>query len=118
MATRPVLPEIARDEAGRVAALVGYDTDVGPLALMGLVSGVALGAAQGLALGRHGDRRLGLAWGAAMPPLFALGWVASSAIGVSVADQFTVLGAAGSIVFMLLSGLVLARFTPTRTGVA
>ena len=32
------------------AALVGYDTDLGALALMGLVSGAALGAAQGLAL--------------------------------------------------------------------
>jgi hypothetical protein len=100
------------------AALVGYHTDVGSLALMGLVSGVALGAAQGIVLDRHGDRRLGLAWGAAMPPLFGLGWIASSGIGISVEDQFTVFGAAGSILFMLLSGLLLARLTPARPGVA
>ena len=39
------------------AALVGYETDLGALALMGLVSGAALGAAQGLVLpGRDAAR--------------------------------------------------------------
>jgi hypothetical protein len=93
------------------AALVGYDTGLGDLALMGLVSGAALGAAQGLVLAREGHRRLALPWATAMPLLFALGWCASTAIGVDVDDQFTVFGAAGSITFMVLSGLVLARFT-------
>jgi hypothetical protein len=97
------------------AALVGYDTDLGSLALMGLVSGAALGAAQGLVLAREGRHGLALPWGLAMPVLFALGWCASTAIGVSVDDQFTVFGAAGSILFMLLSGLLLARFAPART---
>src|SRR3954462_7400019 len=40
------------------AAAVGYDTDIGALAVMGLVSGAALGAAQGLVLARHGRRSL------------------------------------------------------------
>lgn len=100
------------------AALVDYDTDLGALVLMGLVSGASLGAAQGLVLARQGNMRLGAAWGAAMPVLFALGWVATSAIGVSVENQFTVFGAAGAVLFMLLSGLVLARFTPSRTPLA
>src|SRR4051794_4651410 len=100
------------------AALVGYDTDLGALAVMGLVSGTALGAMQGLALARHGDRRLAAAWAAAMPALFALGWCATSAIGVSVEDQFTVFGAAGAVAFALLSGLVLMRFGRARTQVA
>jgi hypothetical protein len=96
------------------AALVGYDTDLGSLAVMGLVSGAALGAAQGLALARHGSRGLALPWAVAMPVLFALGWIASTGIGVDVDDQFTVFGAAGAIVFTLLSGLLLARFSPVR----
>lgn len=96
------------------AALVGYETDLGALAVMGLVSGAALGAAQGLVLARQGDTRLAAAWAASMPILFALGWCATSTIGVSVEDQFTVFGAAGALVFMLLSGLVLARFTPAH----
>jgi hypothetical protein len=97
------------------AALVGYDTDLGSLALMGLVTGAALGATQGLVLAREGRHDLALPWGLAMPVLFALGWCASTGIGVDVEDQFTVFGAAGSILFMLLSGLLLARFTPART---
>ena len=100
------------------AALVGYDTDIGSLALMGVVSGAVLGAAQGLVLARAGRRGLGLPWAAAMPVLFGLGWCASTGIGISVDDQFTVFGAAGAILFMLLSGLLLARFAPVRTPVA
>jgi hypothetical protein len=100
------------------AALVGYETDLGALVLMGLVSGAAVGAAQGLVLARQGNLRLGAAWGAAMPVLFALAWVPTTAIGVRVENQFTSFGAAGAVLFMLLSGLVLARFTPSSTRVA
>jgi hypothetical protein len=96
------------------AALVGYDTDLGALALMGLVSGAALGAAQGLVLARGGRRALALPWAVAMPVLFALGWSVASATGIGVDDQFTVFGAGGALVFMLLSGLLLARFTSAR----
>jgi hypothetical protein len=90
------------------AALVGYGTSIGALALMGLVSGASLGLAQGLVLARHGDSRLAAAWGAAMPALFSLGWIVTTAIGVNVEEQFTVFGAAGAVLFMLASGLVLA----------
>ena len=75
------------------AALVGYGTDLGSLAVA-------------------------LPWAAAMPPLFALGWSAASTTGIGVDDQFTVFGAGGALVFTLLSGLLLARFTPARARVA
>ena len=100
------------------AAVVDFDTDTGSLALMGLISGAFMGAAQGTVLAQEGDLRLGLAWGGAMPVLFGLGWTATSAIGVSVEDQFTVFGAAGAILFTLLSGLVLARFGRSSPEVA
>jgi len=99
------------------AALVGYDTDLGALALMGLVTGAALGAAQGLVLAREGPRGLAVPWGLAMPVLFALGWSVASVTGIGVDDQFTVFGAGGALLFMLLSGLLLARFTPARAQV-
>ncbi len=98
------------------AALVGYDTDLGALATMGAVSGLVLGAAQGLALAAQGRMRLAVAWATAMPVLFAFGWSATTAGGISVENQFTVFGAYGAVVFTLLSGLVLARFT--RVGAA
>jgi hypothetical protein len=97
------------------AALVGYDTELGDL---GAVSGLGLGAAQGLALAAQGRTRLALAWAAAMPVLLALGWSATTAGGISVEDQFTVFGAYGAVLFTLLSGLLLARFTPARAPVA
>jgi hypothetical protein len=94
------------------AALVGYETDLGALAVMGLVSGAALGAAQGLVLARAGRRGLALRWALAMPALFALGWSVASVTGIGVDDQFTVFGAGGALVFTLLSGLLLARSAP------
>ena len=94
------------------AALVSYETDLGALALMGMVSGTALGAAQGLVLVRQGRRRLALPWALAMPALFALGWSVASVTGIGVDDQFTVFGAGGALLFTLLSGLLLARLTP------
>ena len=100
------------------AALAGYETDLGALALMGLVSGAALGAAQGLVLARQGRHRLALPWALAMPALFALGWSAASVTGIGVDDQFTVFGAGGALLFTLLSGLLLARFTPTSARAA
>ena len=93
------------------AALVGYDTDLGSLAVMGFITGAVLGAAQGLVLAREGRRGLALPWALAMPLLFALGWGATTAAGISVEDQFTVFGASGAVLFTLLSGLLLARFT-------
>src|SRR5688572_16618357 len=93
------------------AAAVDYATDLGSLVAMGAISGVFLGLGQGIALTQQGRTRLALAWGAAMPVLLALGWTASTAIGVDVDEQFTVFGAAGAIVFAILSGLLLARFS-------
>ena len=109
---------LGRPAAWIGTSAVGYDTDLGALALMGVVSGAALGAAQGLVLAREGRRGLAVRWGLAMPVLFALGWSVASATGIGVDDQFTVFGAGGATLFMLLSGLLLARFTPARAQVA
>lgn len=100
------------------AALVDYDTDLEDLAAMGAVSGAVLGAAQGLALMTQGRARLAVAWAAAMPVLFAIGWTATTLGGIDVDQQFTVFGAYGAVVFALLSGLLLARFMPARERVS
>jgi hypothetical protein len=91
------------------AALVGYETDIGSLAAMGAVSGAVLGAAQGLTLAAQGRRRPAVAWGVAMPVLFAAGWCATTLGGVHVEEQFTVFGAYGAILFTILTGLLLTR---------
>jgi hypothetical protein len=93
------------------AAIVGYETGLADLAAMGALSGVVLGAAQGAALAAQGFRRLALVWAAAMPALLAIGWSVTTLGGIDVDRQFTVFGAFGAITFMLLSGLLLARYT-------
>jgi hypothetical protein len=97
---------------------VGLAAGAALVAGMGVVSGAVLGGAQGLVLAHGGRRGLALPWAAAMPALFALGWCASTGIGVDVDEQFTVFGATGALLFTLLSGLVLARFAPARTQAA
>jgi hypothetical protein len=96
------------------AAVVSYETDLGSLAAMGAISGAVLGAAQGLALASQDRQRLAFAWAAAMPVLFAIGWATTTLGGIDVDQQFTVFGAYGAVVFMLLSGLLLARFMPAQ----
>ena len=87
------------------SAVVSYETTVGQLAIMGLISGVPIGIVQGILL--RDKFSLWLVWMVAMPPLFALGWVVTESIGIDVANQFTVFGASGSIVFGLLTGLLM-----------
>jgi hypothetical protein len=92
---------------GTGAALVGYGTEVGDLALQGAITGVAVGGLQALVL-----RRSGAAWrwwALAMPLLWALGWTVTWAGGIDVDEQFTNFGAYGAITVTILSGLLLAQ---------
>lgn len=93
------------------AALVGYGTTLGELALMGAVAGLVLGVAQTFALPRRA--RLPWMWAAAITVLWALGWTVTSAFGVDVEQQYVIFGSSGAIVFSVLSGLVLQRLVPT-----
>jgi hypothetical protein len=87
------------------SAVVDYETTAGQLALMGLISGAPVGIAQGILLRKSFS--LWHVWMVAVPVLFSIGWLVTEAAGVKVEDQFTVFGASGSVVFGLLSGLLL-----------
>ena len=87
------------------AAVVGYETSSSQLAIMGAISGAAVGIAQGILLRNRFS--LWHVWMVAMPVMYAIGWLVTESIGVDVANQFTVFGASGSIVFGILSGLLL-----------
>ena len=95
------------------AAAVDYRTSLASLALMGVVTGVVLGAAQTLALPRTTRRRW--AWVAAMPVLWALGWTVTTLGGIDVDRQFTNFGAYGALTFSALSGLLLPIVVPRGT---
>ena len=87
------------------AMAVNFETTLSQLALMGAISGAAVGIAQGLLI--RDKFSLWQTWIVAMPALWAIGWIVSTAIGIGVENQFTVFGAAGAIVFGILSGLIL-----------
>jgi uncharacterized membrane protein YoaK (UPF0700 family) len=87
------------------AEVVGYETNTASLATMGAISGAAVGIVQGLLLRNRFS--LWHVWMVAMPAMYAIGWVVTESIGIDVANQFTVFGASGSIVFGLLSGLLM-----------
>lgn len=91
------------------AALVGYGTGRGDLALMGAVNGAAVGTMQALVLARHRIRGA-LWWAIANPPAWALGWFVSSyVISRNIDERFPIFGASGALVFGLLTGLVLVN---------
>lgn len=97
------------------AAVVGYETTPGQLAIMGAISGAAVGIAQGILL--RSSFSLWHVWMVAMPALYAIGWVVTESIGIDVANQFTVFGASGSVVFGLLSGLLMMAGKRTQNRV-
>jgi hypothetical protein len=97
------------------AVLVDYGIGRGDLALMGAVTGLAVGVAQAVVLAR--ERIPGAFWWAlANPPAWALGWfVTSYVITRNIDDRFAIFGASGAIVFGVLTWLLLAvlfRTTP------
>ena len=87
------------------AAVVTYEVTADDLAIMGAITGVPVGVAQGFLL--RDKFSLWHVWMLAMPVMFALAWVTSESIGVDVSNQFTVFGASGCIVFGLLAGLIM-----------
>jgi hypothetical protein len=95
------------------AAAVGYRTSLTDLMLMGAITGLLLGAAQIAALPRRTRSRW--VWAAGMPVVWALGWAATTLIGVNVDEQFTIVGLSGALTVSALSGLLLHQLLPYRT---
>ncbi len=89
---------------------VDYGTSLGDLAVMGAVTGVVLGATQGLALPRRASHTW--IWVVASPLLWALAWVVTTLAGVHVEDQFIIVGVSGALTMTALSGLLLQRLLP------
>jgi hypothetical protein len=90
------------------AALVDYGIDRGELVLMGAVTGLVVGGLQALVLARQGFA--GAAWwAAANPPTWALAWLISSyVISANIDERFTNFGASGTLLYALVTGLLLA----------
>ena len=97
------------------AAVVDYGIDRGDLMIMGALTGVGVGGLQALVLARQ--RIPGAGWWAAVnPPAWALAWLVTSyVITGNVDERFTNFGASGTLLYALLTGLLLAgMFSPDR----
>jgi drug/metabolite transporter (DMT)-like permease len=94
------------------AAVVDYGTSLADLAVMGALTGLALGPAQAIALPRYARARW--AWAAAMPALWAMGWTVTTLGQIHVEQQFTIFGAYGALTFSALSGVLLHSLLPYR----
>jgi hypothetical protein len=125
IALRPLVPWIwiAATSIGMAAglavgaAVVDYGIGRGDLVIMGALTGVVVGGLQTLVLARQ--RISGAAWWAvANPPAWALGWLVTSyVITKNVEEQFTNFGASSTLLFALLTSLLLAMlFRRTEFG--
>jgi len=92
------------------ATVVGFQTSLADVAVMGALTGVVLGLAQTVALPARTRRRWW--WAVAMPLLWALGWTITTLAGIPMAEQFTIFGASGAVTFSALSGPLLYRLLP------
>lgn len=95
-------------------ALVGFETDRVSLAVMGAVSGLAVGIAQARAV--RSAMSSVLTWGGTTGALWALGWIISSFV-IDPADQWPIFGASGAIVVTLVQSTFIERVLslPART---
>jgi hypothetical protein len=114
LALRPIVPWlwVVATSVGMAAgltagaALVDYGISRGDLALMGAVTGLAVGGLQAFLLARRGSGALW--WAAVNPPAWALAWfVTTFVITKNVKEHFAVFGASGALVFALVTWLVL-----------
>lgn len=92
------------------SALVDYQTSLGDLALMGAVSGLAVGAAQAAVFAPL--RRRAAVWTMGVAALWALGWAVTTAAGIDVEEQYTVFGATGALAVALLQSVLVGALVP------
>ena len=94
-------------------ALLGTDTAGITLPLRGLVTGASIGIAQFALL--RGNTARAFVWPFVVACSWAIGWLVTRAVGVDLAPQWSVFGAAGALTFQLLTGLALAWLLPQAT---
>jgi hypothetical protein len=107
------------------AAAVSYRTDLSSLAVMGVVTGLAVGAAQGAVAGgaarrTAGERASGATsvalWALATAALWPLGWAVTTLAGIPVEEQFTNFGITGALTVAAIQSVLVGALVPDRTG--
>jgi hypothetical protein len=86
--------------------LLGDDTAMQPLLLRGLITGIAIGAAQAALL--RGVLPTPVVWAVVVTLAWALGWAVTAAAGIDLPRKWAVFGSSGALIFQLITGLTLA----------
>jgi hypothetical protein len=94
------------------AALVSYETSLGALAVMGLISGIGVGVGQALSF--RPLRRRALEWSLGTGVLWAIGWAITTGTGVDVDEQWAVFGISGALVVAVLQSFLIGRAAPSK----
>jgi hypothetical protein len=95
-------------------ALLGTDTVGSALPLRGLITGTSIGVAQYLLLRAVMSRAP--VWALIVALSWAIGWLITRAAGIDLAQQWSVFGSSGALLFQLLTGLTLAWLLQERKG--
>jgi hypothetical protein len=98
------------------SAIVSYETSLGALVVMGLVSGVGVGVGQVLAFRSLRSRTL--EWSLGTGALWVIGWAVTTASGVDVDEQWAVFGISGALVVALLQSFIVGRAAPSLTSMS
>ena len=98
---------------GLVTAAIGQIETSSEAIVLGVVSGVLIGAAQGALLMRAGVANAWL-WLAATGVAWAVGWLITSSVGVALAPGWPVYGLSGAVVSQIITGVALWRLVPSR----
>jgi len=89
---------------------VDFRTSLGDLAVRGVIAGAITGLSQCVALPSHAGSRW--IWIPTVAALTSLGWIITTAAGVSVDQQFIIFGASGALVYAAATGLLLEHILP------
>jgi len=84
--------------------VVGFRTDPASLALMGVISGAAVGIAQAVSIPMRSRDRV--AWALVTPVLWAGGWLVSSQVIVDADRQHAIFGGPAAITVSALAGVL------------
>ncbi len=98
---------------GGVTGVLGQIADMSDAVVLGIISGLLLGAGQALVLHRMGIAR-SWAWVAASTIAWGSGWLITTGIGVDLAAGWPVYGLSGAIASQLITGLVVWRLIASR----
>ena len=99
---------------GLAAAVAAYgpDLSLGSIIARALIAGLGIAVLQGVVLSQVAGSTTGLLWAAVVATAWPLAWTVTRAIGVDLAPNFAVFGAAGALTFQVVTMTLISILRP------